>query len=58
MARQEKFKYKKFFSVLWPPVSPHCALHMCTTHQPNLPRQQEYLLNQKEHSPSIENTTP
>ena len=57
MARQDKFKHKKFFSALWPDLSLHCALHMYTMHQPVLPHQHEYLLNHKEqHSPSTENT--
>ena len=37
---------------------PDGVLYICITHQPDLPHQQEYLLNHKEqHSPSTK-TTP
>ena len=54
-----KFKHKKMFSGLWPPLSPHCASCICIRHWPNLPHQQKYLLNHKEqHSLSVNKTTP
>ena len=37
MAIQETLKHKKFFSALWSPLSPHCALCICTWHRPNFP---------------------
>jgi len=58
MARQEKFKHKKISlpSGLSLPSTVHCVLHYALT---NLPHQQKYLLNhKKQHSPSINKTTP
>ena len=59
MAEQEVFQHKYFFSALWHPVSLHCALCICISHQPDFRHQQEYLLShQEQHSPSINKTTP
>ena len=57
MTRQKKLT-QKFFSALWPPLSPNCTLCISIMHGPDLSRQQEYLLSHKQqHSPSINKTT-
>ena len=36
IASQEKNQTQKIFSVLWPPLSCHCALCICIRHRPDL----------------------
>ena len=50
MARQVKFRHKKFFSALWPPLFPMYTvyLHYTLINPPATHHRQEHLLNPKE----------